>query len=164
MHSATTKSDKLFDGPLEKLRQELDCVFDAFRTQGEKAFDAFGFRGGNRPWTPDVDVTESDDSVLVECDLPGVEGQTVEILLVGNMLTLKGQRSARALRPQDVAHKQECSHGQFSRSIPLPAAVDPDQVHAEAKNGVLTVTLAKRESAKARQIHVEIRHGDESVT
>jgi len=151
--------------PVERLRQELDRVLDTFWTQGERAIDAIGLRPGGKHWVPDVDMIETCESVVVLCDLPGVDPQSVEILLTGNMLTVKGDRMlSPILHDGDVRHRQESPNGVFNRSVPLPASVDPDKVSAEARNGVLTITVAKRESAKVRQIKVDVKRAETPPT
>lgn len=155
--SSSPRSDRSFDTPAEKLRHEVERLIEAVWAQGEKAIDAVGLGGVDKSWTPAVDVTETQDSVQVLMDLPGVDPQGIEISLVGNMLTIKGARITPILRPEDSRHRRESPTGAFSRSIPLPTAVDPDKVSADSKNGVLTVTLAKEERIKARHIKVETK-------
>ena len=141
-------------GPLatsvEKLRHEFDNWLEAVVYQGERALDAFGFRGR----FPLVDVIETSDAVLVEVDLPGVDPQLVDVLLAGNMLTLRGKRPGRLAAEGETTHLTERGRGEFQRSIPMPAAVDSEQVSAHAENGVLHVRLAKTERALPRQIRV----------
>ena len=144
------------ENPVDRLRQEFERWLETAWTQGERAVDAFGLRG--KIPGPEVDVVETPDTVEIAVDLPGVDPQAVEITLAGNMLTLKGMRVAPVLAPQDVSHRKERTSGQFSRSIPLPVAVDSEKVSAEAKNGVLIIHLSKEESLKPRQIHVKVKH------
>src|SRR5262249_10428416 len=100
------------------------------------------------------DLLETDDEVIVCMDLPGVDPQAVDVALAGNMLTIKGERPAPAPHPAQVAHVSERRRGNFSRSIPLPVPVNPEDVGAESRNGTLTVRLAKQQSAKARHIPI----------
>jgi len=126
-------------------------------SQGERAIDAFGMRPPGKPWIPHADVVESAEQVVVQLDLPGVDTQTVEILLVGNMLTVKGDQPAHPTRTGETVHRRERPTGTFSRSIALPVAVDPEKVSAESKHGVLTVTLAKEERIKPRHIPIGVK-------
>lgn len=154
--STSAKSERSPDTPVEKLRQELDRLIDAVWTQGERAVEAVGLRGAaDRTWIPNVDIVESHDSVHVFVDLPGVDANAIEISLTGNMLSIKGVRTASPRKPDDVPHRCELPAGSFARAVPLPVAVDPDKVQAETKNGVLIVTLAKEERIKPRHIKVE---------
>src|SRR5258708_940573 len=127
-------SNSSHETPVERLRQELDRVLDTFWTQGERAIDAIGLRPGGKHWVPDMDMLETCESVVVLCDLPGVDPQSVEILLTGNMLTVKGERVPPPPCEGDVRHRHESPSGAFNRSIPLPTSVDPEKVSAEARN------------------------------
>ncbi|HTI51487.1 MAG TPA: Hsp20/alpha crystallin family protein, partial [Planctomycetaceae bacterium] len=129
-------------------------LIDVVATQGNKAIDTLGLRVPGKHWIPNVDVVESAEEVLVFADVPGVEPDAVEILLTGNMLTIKGNRAAGGLCSSVSSHRLERPHGPFCRSIPLPVGVDPDKVSAESRHGVLTVRLAKEEGQKARQIPI----------
>lgn len=154
--SSSTRGDRTTpETPVDKLRQEFERLIDAVWTQGERAIDAVGLRPLDKSWVPQVDVVESHDVVQVAVDLPGVDASQLDISLLGNMLTIKGQRSLNPHRPEDVCHRRELPGGPFKRSIPLPVAVDPDKVVAETKNGVLLVTLSKEERIKPRQIRVD---------
>lgn len=149
------RSDGPCETPVDKLRNEFDKLLEAVWSQGEKAVDAFGLRGSGR-WSPAVDVVESADCVYVRLDLPGIDPEALEVTLVGNMLTVKGFRSSEEPKVGESAVRRERPSGTFTRSIPLPAAVDPEKVAADAKLGVVTVTLGKQETAKSRQIRVHV--------
>ncbi|MEX0703811.1 MAG: Hsp20/alpha crystallin family protein [Planctomycetales bacterium] len=147
------------EGPLkssiEKLRHEIDNWFEAALVQGEKALGAVGLRGGEFAWVPRVDVTETDNEVLVFLEVPGVDPELVDVTLAGNMLTVRGEKLATPRDERTVAHAIERSAGRFCRAIPLPVPVNADQVSAEAKEGVLTIRMFKAERARARQIRVQ---------
>lgn len=140
--------------PVEKLRDLVAGLIDTVAEQGEKVIDAVGLRGGRGQWCPNVDVLESSETVRVIVDLPGVDPQSLEVTLTGNMLTLKGERTAICAGTGDAVHRRERDTGTFCRSIPLPVAVNGEKVSADSKCGVLTVTLAKEERIKPRHIPV----------
>ncbi len=146
-----------YESPAEKLREVVAGWIDIVATQGERAIDAVGLRGAGRPWVPSVDILETDDQVVVRVDLPGVDPEKVEILLIGNMLTIKGESPRAPLEKRETLHRHERPRGEFSRSIPLPVAVDSEKVSADSKHGVLTVTLAKEERVKPRQIPIGVK-------
>ena len=145
-------------GPLtasvERLRHELDRWLEAAMEQGGRALNAIGLRGFRRPFQPVADVTEGDDEILVLVDLPGCDPDLTEVTVTGNMLTVKGHKPGVPPAEGRAVHTCERPSGEFSRSIPLPAPVNPDSVSAVARDGVLTVRLAKTERAKARHIRV----------
>ena len=156
MADDTNKSSCSSEKPFERLRQELDTLLESAWTQGSRAFDTVrGYAG--KFWTPLADVVETPEICLVTIDLPGCDPQSVEVSLLGNMLTVMGERTAAGASDQMTPHRQERPTGPFCRSIPLPAPVDPDKVVAESKHGVLTIQLRKLETAKPRQIKVEIK-------
>src|SRR5262245_60367189 len=147
------------ESPSDKLRDVVAGWIDLVASQGERAIDAVGLRFPGKPWLPSVDVVEMEEQVVVRVDLPGIDTAKVEILLTGNMLTVKGDAPAEPLPKGATRHRHERPTGPFSRSLPLPAAVNPEKVAAEAKNGVLTITLAKEERVKPRHIPIGVRPG-----
>jgi HSP20 family protein len=145
------------DGPLsqsmDKLRSEFDRWLEAAWSQGERAMDAIGLRPG-KSWSPPIDIIEGEDSVRVLMNLPGVETSGIELTLAGHMLTVSGVLPAVDLGANGQQHLTERPGGEFRRSIPLPASVDPERITAVCQHGVLTVTVAKSEQQRARKIPV----------
>ena len=138
-------------------------VWDPFRsfTGLDRAFDRF-FGEWPRPsaWSPAVDIEESDDSILLRADLPGVDPKEVTIEVKDNVLTLRGERKLGSDDSKENNAKGfrrvERSYGSFTRSFTLPRSVDSENVTASYRHGVLAVTLPKRAEAKPRQIDVKI--------
>ena len=155
-----SSADKQDPGPItasiERLREELDHWMDRAKSQGEKAMNAVGLKMNNR-WEPPVDVYETQEEVVVYVDLPGVDPASVEVVLVGNMLTLSGEKRLPIQSEGNVRHFNERLRGVFSRSVPLPVQVNAESVAAEAKNGVMVIRLGKAEDLKPRQIHVKVQ-------
>jgi HSP20 family protein len=118
----------------------------------------FGTRCGNghqnRPSVyPAVNVWEDGDSFFVEAEIPGVKMEDLEVQVVGDELTIKGQRQAS--EDENTAfHRQERNVGEFARVVTLPADVNPDGIEAVLRDGVLTITLPKAEAVKARKINI----------
>lgn len=104
---------------------------------------------------PSLDISETDKSVEVKLDLPGIKPKEIEIQLNGNVLTVSGERKEEQEEKGKTYHRVERRSGSFSRSITLPCAVQEDEVAAEYRDGVLTVTLPKTEEAKTRKIAVK---------
>mgnify|MGYP003759030693 CR=1 FL=1 len=109
-----------------------------------------------RPWIPAVDILETEDEVVIKADLPGVEMSDIHVDIENGTLSLKGERKFASGENRQGYHRIERSYGSFARYFDLPDTVDPDKVKADYKNGVLTVTLPKKEIAKPRSIKVEI--------
>jgi HSP20 family protein len=113
------------------------------------------FEPGIRPWTPPVDILETEDELLLKMDIPEITLDAVEIRLENDTLTIKGNRKFE--QPQGKGyHRIERSYGTFARSFTIPGTVDTESVRADYKHGVLTVVLPKKEVAKPRSIKVEI--------
>ena len=105
-------------------------------------------------WSPAVDVSERDGTLVVKAELPGIAREDVEIDLADNVLTLRGEKKQEEEHTEGEMHVWERSYGSFQRAFTLPCRVQEDKVTAEVKNGVLTVTLPKAEEARGRKIEV----------
>lgn len=134
-------------GELNRMRHELDRMFS-----GE------GGRGGpllSGAVYPPLNLWEDEDHLYVEAELPGFELDDLDITVTGeNQLSLKGTRKSPELEG-GAWHRRERGFGSFSRMIELPQHVNPEDVDAEFKYGVLTLRMAKKEEAKPRRIEVK---------
>ncbi|MBM83180.1 MAG: hypothetical protein CMJ78_21680 [Planctomycetaceae bacterium] len=139
---------------VERIRSELDNWMEVAVQQGEKALDKFGLKPTTGVWLPKVDMAESGDEICVWVDLAGVNPADVSVELTGNMLTISGERPETPFAEGSTVHLVERTSGKFQRPIPLPIPVNADDVHAEANNGVLKVTMKKSPEAVARQIPI----------
>ncbi len=105
-----------------------------------------------RPF-PAVNVWEDDENLYAEAEVPGLSMNDLEILVVGNEVTIKGRRNTPA--DENVAyHRQERGAGEFARVLTLPVNVNADRVEAVLKDGILMLTLPKAEEAKPRKINI----------
>ena len=107
-------------------------------------------------WVPPVDIYETGDSLVLKAELPGVNPDDVEILVEDNTLYLKGERKFEKEVKEESLHRVERSYGTFARSFVLPNTIDSDKVKAEYENGILTLTMPKREEAKPRTIKINV--------
>ena len=112
----------------------------------------------NGAWLPKVDIFENKENLVLEAELPGMDRDDFELSFENNVLTLKGERKFEKKTEGDNYHRVERSYGEFTRSFTLPSTVTVDGVKAEFNNGILHVSLPKREETKARKI--EIAGGD----
>jgi HSP20 family protein len=111
----------------------------------------------SRPWSPAVDIYETENELVLKADIPEVDAKSVGIQVENGTLTLKGERKFEDQQTNGKGfHRIERSYGSFVRAFSLPDTVDTEKVKADCKNGVLTVTVPKKEMAKARTINVEI--------
>jgi HSP20 family protein len=111
---------------------------------------------GARPWVPPVDIQETDQALVVKADVPDMEMKNIDVRLENGTLTIRGQRQFEAQKTEGGWHRVERSYGTFERAFTLPDTVNPEDVKADYKNGVLTVLLPKKELAKPRQVKVEV--------
>ena len=123
--------------------------------------EAFGARERDEAtlsaWSPAVDVYEDDNSYVIKAELPEVSRDDVKVSLDKNVLTINGERRFENEDKRDNYHRIERSYGQFCRSFSLPPNVNAEAIGAEFKEGVLRLTLPKKEEAKPKQIQVAIK-------
>ena len=112
-----------------------------------------------RPWSPAVDILETEDALHLKADLPDVKIEDIDVRVENQTLTLRGQRKFEKEENVKGYHRIERSYGEFVRSFAVPATVDTEKVAADYKNGVLTITLPKKEAAKPRQVKVAVNDG-----
>lgn len=109
----------------------------------------------NRPWSPAVDIYETENELVLKLDLPEVEPKDVDVRVENQTLTISGERKFEADKNGQGFHRMERNYGNFTRSFTVPNTFDTGAVAASYKNGVLTVKLPKKEAAKPRQIKIE---------
>ena len=105
-------------------------------------------------WAPSVDIYEDKDRLILEAELPGMSRDDFDISVENNVITLHGERKFEKKTEGDNYHRVERSYGSFARSFTLPQTVTADGATADFENGVLRVSLPKREETKARKIEI----------
>ncbi|HEX5412764.1 MAG TPA: Hsp20/alpha crystallin family protein [Terriglobia bacterium] len=109
-----------------------------------------------RGWVPPVDIYETGDSVVLKAELPGINPDDVEIRVEGGTLYLKGERKFEKKVEEQNLRRVERSYGSFTRTFSIPKTVDSEKVNAEYNNGILTLTMSKREEAKPRSVKIKV--------
>lgn len=109
-----------------------------------------------KAWAPAVDVYEDENSFLIKADLPEVRREDVKVSLNENTLSISGERRVEHEDKRENYHRVERSYGQFYRSFTLPPNVNTEAINAQFKDGVLRLTLPKKEEAKPKQIDVKV--------
>ena len=104
---------------------------------------------------PPVNVWTGEESLVVTSELPGVELNNLEISVVGDTLTLRGERAGERLGEGDTYHRRERGYGRFTRTLQLPYRVEADEVSASLRNGVLNITLPRAYAERPRKIEVK---------
>ena len=106
-------------------------------------------------WSPAVDIYETENEIMVQAELPGVDRKDIGLNLENNVLTLKGERRFEKETKQENYHRIERSYGAFSRSFSIPAIVDEEKIRADYKDGILKIALPKKEQVRPKQIRIE---------
>lgn len=124
--------------------------FEPLRTFGEENWSL-------ATWSPACDIYETDDEIVVKAELPEVKKEDVHVSIENNALTIRGERKFSEETKKENWRRVERSYGEFMRSFTLPSFVDASKVNAEFKDGMLRVTLQKREETKPKQIEVKVK-------
>ena len=135
----------------ERLRGEINDLFDFNKTNDNRGlFD--------RHFSPALNVQEGSEEITVVCELPGINPEDIEVSLTGNVLTIKGERKQDSEKGDGKIYRHESWEGGFQRTISLPNSVDPEKkIDAVLENGMLTLTMPKREEAKPKQISIKVQ-------
>ncbi len=139
-----------FDKRLKKFFEDFDAPFCG--DWNSKNFDF-----NTSVFTPRVDVTEDNENLYVEADIPGVDKKDVKVSVVGDVLTISGEKKKESRDENKNYYKLERTGGSFSRSFTLPSEIHNDKITAEFTNGVLKITLPKTEEAKIVEKQIEIK-------
>ena len=135
---------------MRSLQDEVNRLFASSFSRGGDESDLM--RGA---WSPQVDIFENQNEIVLEAELAGMKPEDVNISIENNVLTIHGERKFEKKDESDNFHRVERSYGSFTRSFTLPPTVSSESANAEFENGVLRLTLAKREEAKPRRIEIK---------
>lgn len=138
--------------PFQAMHREMDRMYDEFGKRFRFPTSADRFNG----LTPDINVSETDAEIEITAELPGVDENDINITLVDNMLTIRGEKKTETEKKDKNYHVVERSYGSFERSIALPYELDTDQVKANFEKGILTVTLPKPPEIEAKTKRISI--------
>lgn len=109
----------------------------------------------NAQWVPAVDVNETEDTYLIEADVPGMAPADIEVTLEKGVLTLKGERKSEKAAEEKGARHVERSFGSFVRRFSLPDTADAESIDARVEQGVLRLTIKKKAESKPRRIEIK---------
>jgi len=137
------------DRSLNRLRDNINRVFDMTLPLD------WGNRRDDAQWQPTVDIYIKDGETVVHAELPGIKKEDISVDVKDNVLTIKGKRSSEEEIDEDGYYRKERRFGAFQRSIPLSEAIDPQQVKATYRDGVLTVRMAQLEETGTRRIAID---------
>ncbi|MCJ7660142.1 MAG: Hsp20/alpha crystallin family protein [Anaerolineales bacterium] len=129
---------------MDKLQREMNRLFDS----------TFSRKYRNAPSFPAVNVWANEDGLVVTSEVPGINVDDIDIVVVGETLTLSGNRGWDELNEDTKYHRQERGYGDFTRTVKLPFLVDADKVDASFIDGVLNITLPRKDEDKPTKITV----------
>jgi len=149
-----------------KPRSEVDPFFKGYRDLQDEINRMFNYALGGWPserdgmgggeWAPPVNVLEDKDNVVITADLPGMTDKDIDVAVLGDTLTIKGEKKREEKKDEGSYHMFERTYGAFQRSVALPTSVENDKAKASFKNGVLEVKIPKKEEARPKQIEIKI--------
>lgn len=108
-------------------------------------------------WAPAIEMFEKEDKFVMKAELPGVKEEDIDISVVGDILTIKGERKAESEVKEDDYYCCERSYGSFSRSIAMPSDADAQKIEANYEDGILEVSLPKTQKVKPKKISVSAK-------
>lgn len=131
------------------IQEEVNRLFDQF-------FDHVPARANGAQFAPTVDIEESAEEFIIRADLPGVQQKDVKVSLMGDTLTIRGERKYESNQKDGTVHRVERAYGSFERSFTLGAPVRNDKVKATYRDGVLEIRVPKAEEARLKEIEVQV--------
>ncbi|HYA64462.1 MAG TPA: Hsp20/alpha crystallin family protein [Candidatus Sulfotelmatobacter sp.] len=131
------------------LQEQINRLFN-------EAFDRSTDEGSLTTWAPAIDIYETEQELVVKADLPDVKPEDLDIRVENNILTIRGDRKFEKKVNENNYLRVERSYGSFSRSFSLANSVNTEAIKADYKDGVLTLSIPKREEAKPKQIKVQV--------
>ena len=132
---------------LEQMRRQMDRLFEGLSGNY--------FREPKAGVFPLTNVTEDKESFYIRSELPGIDGEDLDISVTGSDVNIAGERKIPPEDEQVKYHRRERESGKFSRMITLPAQIDVEKVEASCNDGILTMVLPKSEAARPKQINIK---------
>jgi len=137
----------------------------SLRPWGDRAQDFFGqgpfarspVRREECRWVPAVDISEDDDNLYIEVEIPGMKKEDIKVSMEHNVLSLKGEKKQGQEVKEENYHRWERCYGSFSRAFELPMPVQADRIKARYHDGVLHIELPKAEEVKPKEIPIEVK-------
>jgi HSP20 family protein len=136
---------------LSTLREQIDRLFDSFFGRVPSIAEK------EVAWIPAINLEETDDSYVVQAELPGLKKDEIKVSITEDTVTISGERKISKEEKGKTYHRVEMSYGKFQRTLTLPGEIVPSKAKATYKDGILTIKLPKSEKAKVKEIEVEIK-------
>jgi HSP20 family protein len=137
-------------GEIDSFRREMDRMFDNFFGRGADVAEP------SLTWYPSVDIKETKDDFVLMAEVPGMSKDDIKINISENTLTIKGEKKEEKKEEDQNYHRVERRYGSFQRSFTLPTQIQESKVKAAYKDGVLTITMPKKEEVKPKEIPISV--------
>jgi len=138
---------------LERIQRDMTSLFgDTLAKSGQRDVSVL-----EQAWAPAIDVQESESGFTVKADLPGLEKKDIEVTLRDNVLAIKGEKKEEFKEKHKGVLRSERFYGRFYRELAFQDGVDEAKIQAAYKNGVLELTIPKKEEAKPKQVKVDVQ-------
>ncbi len=145
------------ESPLTRFHSEIDRLFDRFFGEPLGTWKSLpDWPAWTMAWSPSLDVSETEDTITVRAEVPGVDPKELDISVSGDVLNICGEKVEETEERSEGYYHSERRFGSFRRCIPLPASVDQERITAEYERGLLTIRLPKTEKAVGRRIPVSV--------
>ena len=138
---------------IDVLRRQFDDLFDELVPVSRATFKTNG-----HPWAPAIELKSNDDAIVLRAELPGINAEDLDVQVTREAVSISGEYKSETKTEdkEHQIHRSEFRYGNFHRVIPLPISVQNDQVKAEFKDGILTLTLPRVEAEKPKVVKVNL--------
>jgi len=137
-------------GEIDSFKREMDRMFDDFFRPSSELSES------SLSWYPSVDVKETKDEFVISAEVPGMSKDDIKINISDNTLTIKGEKKEEKKEENHNYHRIERRFGTFQRSFTLPTQIEEKKVKASYKDGILTISMPKKEEAKPKEIPITV--------
>ena len=145
--------------PIRELEKELEEMERHFEDIFGRPFFPIAWRRvpAKRAWSPPLEVYEKEDEYVVRAELPGMKKDEIDVSVVEDTLTIKGERKAEEEVKEENYYLCERCYGSFERSVTLPSAIDTEKIKASYENGVLEIRLPKVPAVKPKKVEISVK-------
>ena len=146
---------------MDSLRQQMNQMFDEL-AQGN--FESAKSRRQSMQWSPAIEIQETDGEIVLKAEVPGVNAKDLDVQVSEDAVSISGKHEEEKRTEEKGFFQSELRYGQFQRVIPLPSTVNHQQVKANFKDGILTLTLPKVEAAQHKFVKVDLSERQRELT
>ena len=139
------------DSRATELRRDMNTLYDRFFAN-DLLPSSFLF--GKEKWDPSLDISEGRKHITVKAEIPGIDAKDFDISIDGRLLNIRGEKKKEQEEKEETYYRVERSYGYFNRTIELPAEVDPNEVNASYKRGILKIKLRKAKESEVKRIKI----------